>query len=58
MDELNLDDVQLRYLGLLIDQGYKLKWRFELFGKDFVWLVSPSGQWFAEPLPKLDEEDA
>lgn len=52
-DDVNKDEIQNRYLQLLIENGgYKVKWGFELFNKRYIWLIAPSGQWIAERWPE------
>lgn len=54
-DDVNQTEIQNRYLNLLIENGgYKVKWGFELFGKRYIWLVSPSGQWIGERWPESE----
>lgn len=50
------DESQTQYLNVLVTTGNKIKATSEFFGKQYVWFVSPSGEWFLERLPK--ETDA
>ena len=45
------DEVQYKYLSLLLDAGCKFLFRTHLFGKDYVWMKDKYGQIFLEKIP-------
>lgn len=47
-------EAQRLFLQVLLDKGYKFKWRFWLFEKPYVWITTPDGKWFAERIPLED----
>ena len=49
--EEELDQVQLRYLGLLREAGCEFVFRTSFFGKSYVWMKDKYGTLFLESIP-------
>ena len=45
------NNTQLVYLQMLLDRGYKFKFKTELFGKSYVWMEDTHGTVFLERVP-------
>lgn len=50
-----LDESQLMYLQLLIDNGCKFKSKTVIFGKTYVWMTDRAGNWFLERIPEYED---